>query len=521
MTMTRRTALGLMAGALPALGLRGSPGPAPAGGPPLPPGIAPAQGPFLASRQSLSAYQVPEWFRDAKLGMWAHWGPQSAVEAGDWYARHMYIQGKEQYDYHIRTYGHPTKFGYKDTIPLWKAEKFDPEHLIALYKRAGARYFMSMAVHHDNFDLWDSAHQRWNAARMGPKINIVGAWEKAARGAGLRFGVSEHLWITYKWFSTAHGSDKKGPLAGVPYDGAGPQAKDLYVDSSELWDGDLPWTEDQIPDWWKRHWHARITDLIEQHEPDFVYSDGPLPFEEYGYSMVSRLYNTNIRRNGGRNEAVYFSKRDQDSEAGLCVLDRERGVLDDILPRPWQTDTCLGDWHYKRGITYKSLKTVIDLLVDIVSKNGNLMLNVPLPASGMPDPEEIAVVEGLAAWMSVHGEGIHGTRPWRRYGEGAPANSPADASSSFNESKRRALDASDLRFTRKGDTLFAFAMGRPAGDLLIRSLSTDAGRVESVEVMGPHPSPRWSQTATGLAVTLPPSVGDGPAIGLRIRGALA
>ena len=519
--------MGLIAGAIPALGLRGAGSAAdPAGQDPRkPPGIGPEDGPFEGTRSSLERYEVPDWFRDAKFGMWAHWGPQSAVEAGDWYARLMYMQGSEQYKYHLEHYGHPSRFGFKDTIPAWKAERFDPAHLIGLYKKAGAKYFMSMAVHHDNFDLWNSRHNRWNSAHMGPGIDIVGAWRKAARDQGLKFGVSEHLWITYKWYSVAHGSDLTGPLAGVPYDGADPASKDLYVDSDEVWNTrDLPWNEDQIPNWWKRHWHDRITDLIDQHQPDFIYSDGSLPFEEYGYSVVSHLYNSKSRRDGGRTDAVYFSKRDRDSDSGACVLDRERGVLDTIRERPWQTDTCIGDWHYRRGQHYKTPKIVIDMLVDIVSKNGNLMLNVPLPASGMPDPEELSVVEAITRWMAINSEGIHGTRPWKKFGEGAPVQS-ADQNAKFsNENSRRALDASDVRFTTKGEVLYAFVMGRPESRTVIRSLATETdlkvGRITSVEILGQEGQARWTQDSAGLSIAAPETFPSEHAVGLRIRGAL-
>ena len=527
MNISRRKALGIMAGAIPAIGLGRAAmaaEDAPAAPSRMPPGIEPEDGPFKATRASLQGYQAPEWFRDAKFGMWAHWGPQSAVEYVDWYARLMYIQGSDQYNYHTEHFGHPSKFGFKDTIPAWKAEKFDPAALIRRYKRAGAKYFMTMGCHHDNFDLWNSKHNRWNAVKMGPGIDIVGAWRKAARDEGLRFGISEHLWITYKWFSTSHGADLTGPLAGVPYDGADPANKEYYVDSDEVWSGDLPWTEDNIPNWWKRHWHDRITDLVDQHEPDFLYSDGALPFQEYGYSVVSHLYNQSARRNGGKVDAVYFSKRDRDSEVGTCVLDRERGVLDDILPRPWQTDTCIGAWHYKRGTKYKTPKVVVDLLVDIVSKNGNLMLNVPLPASGMPDMQELAVVDEITRWMGVNGEGIHGTRPWKRFGEGAPDQTAEQKSKSFNESTRRALDANDVRFTTKGNVLYAFVMGRPEFRTQIRSLALDTalhvGRVSGVELVGSDAKLTWTQDRSGLSVDIPEGLPADHAYAFRVRGAI-
>src|SRR5690242_5003525 len=212
MNLTRRTALGLLTGAGPAIHLaRGADDALP---------ISP--GPFKGTRESLKAYTCPNWFRDAKFGIWAHWGPQSAAEYGDWYARNMYIEGHKQYQYHVSKYGHPSKFGFKDVIQTWKAEKFDPDALMALYKKAGAKYFVSMGVHHDNFDLWNSKHQRWNAVNMGPKKDVVGLFRQAATKRGLKFGVSEHLWISYKWFGTSHDSDKAGEYAGVGYDGNDP-----------------------------------------------------------------------------------------------------------------------------------------------------------------------------------------------------------------------------------------------------------------------------------------------------------
>jgi alpha-L-fucosidase len=187
------------------------------------------KGPFQGTRESLKAYRVPDWFRDAKFGIWAHWGPQSAAEYGDWYARRMYVQGERQYNYHVKTYGHPSKVGFKDVIATWKADQFDADHLMQLYKKAGAKYFCSMGVHHDNFDLWNSKYQpKWNAVAMGPKKDIVGLFRKAALKQGMKFAVSEHLSNSYNWFATAHASDKTGPLAGVPYDGADPRYADLY-----------------------------------------------------------------------------------------------------------------------------------------------------------------------------------------------------------------------------------------------------------------------------------------------------
>ena len=268
-----------------------------------------AADPFQPTRSSLRSYQVPEWFRDAKFGIWSHWGPQSAIEDGDWYARMMYVQGSEQYKYHVSTYGHPSKVGYKDLVNIWHADKWDPDHLMSLYKKAGAKYFFSMGVHHDNFDLWDSKYTRWNAVKMGPKRDIVGTWQKAAQKQGLRFGVSEHLWISYKWFSVSHGADKTGALAGVPYDGVDPNYADLYHDADcARFVDKLDWNDDGIPESWKKHYLDRMTDLIDKYQPDMLYTDGHLPFEEYGMRMVSHLYNVSAQLHGGSTEAVYMSK---------------------------------------------------------------------------------------------------------------------------------------------------------------------------------------------------------------------
>lgn len=484
-------------------------------------------GPFEGTRASLKKYEVPEWFADAKFGMWAHWGPQSAVEDGDWYARNMYIQGSDQYNYHCQRYGHPSKFGYKDTIPLWKAEKFDPAALIKLYKKCGAKYFMSMGVHHDNFDMWDSRYQRWNAAKMGPKKDVVAMWRDAARAEGLRFGVSSHLWITYKWFSTSHGSDATGPLAGVPYDGADPANYDLYVDSDQIspGPGGPDWNEDGIPLWWKQRWFKRIKDLVDHCEPDFLYSDGSLPFEYYGYNLVAHLYNQSAKRHGGKTEAVYFSKRPEDAEQGVCVLDHERAIIDTIAPRPWQTDTCIGQWHYKLEQKYKTPKEIVDMLVDIVSRNGNLMLNIPLPASGEPDEEELAIISDLTAWMAVNGEAIFATRPWKTAGEGPPAiANAAEANAGFNESSRKALTAEDVRFTTKGGTLYALVMGWPDYSVTIRSLAQNTalrvGKVENVELLGRSGNLRFEQNNNGLTIYV---MGEAPVkhgVAFKIAGAI-
>ena len=506
--MTRRDAIGLLAAGIPAMRSGSS----------AVTGLDITKGPFEGSRESLKAYRVPDWYRDAKFGIWAHWGPQSAPEQGDWYARNMYIEGHAQYKWHQKNFGPQSKVGFKDVIPTFKGERFDPEHLMDLYKKAGAKYFVSMGVHHDNFDLWNSKHTRWNAVNMGPKKDVVGLFRKAAVSRGLKFGVSEHLWISYKWFGTSHDSDASGEYKGLPYDGNDPKNFDLYHDLPKDYPAKFSWDAEGIPDSWKRHWFDRIKDLVDNYQPDLLYTDGALPFEEYGLNLVAHLYNANAKRHGGRVEAVYNSKRKEDCAAGTCVLDFERGLADAIEPNVWQTDTCVGNWHYKRDIKYKTPKTVIDMLVDIVSRNGNLLLNFPLPGSGGLDAEELNILSAITSWMAVNSEGIYGTRPWKIFGDGP--GTQQKGTGRFNENGRKNLTAEDVRFTTKGSTLYAFVMGRPGRETIISPLRTggqyDAGRIQNVELLGHKEKLKWSQDDAGLKVEWPEQVPGEHAVGLKM-----
>ncbi|MFB3825421.1 MAG: alpha-L-fucosidase [Bryobacteraceae bacterium] len=483
-------------------------------------------GPFQGTRESLRGYRVPEWFRDAKFGIWAHWGPQSAPEYGDWYARNMYIEGHRQYKYHLEKYGHPSKFGFKDVIPTWKAEKFDPEALMALYKKAGAKYFVSMGVHHDNFDLWNSRHQKWNAVNMGPKRDIVGLFKKAATRQGLRFGVSEHLGVSYNWFQTSHKADTQGAYKGVPYDGADPKYASLYHETH-----DAPknsWEQSTVPLKWKQHWYARIKDLLDQYQPDLLYTDGPIFFEEWGLGLTAHLYNMSAKKNGGRVETVYANKGKTDCVNGTCVLDLERGVVETIREEPWQTDTCIGHWHYDKEAKYKSPKIVIDMLVDIVSRNGNLLLNFPLPSNGMLDAEELKILDEITRWMAVNGEAIYGTRPWKTFGSSPAAaaagaqggTSAHHAAGAFNERTRKELGPRDVRYVQKGSTLYAFSMGWGEREVAFPELAPggqyQAGKIRNVALLGFKGKPAWRQDDSGLKVQLPAEKPSNHAIAFRV-----
>ncbi|MGO9479575.1 MAG: alpha-L-fucosidase [Limisphaerales bacterium] len=492
-------------------------------------------GPFRDTMDSLTNYSCPKWFRDAKFGIWAHWGPQAVPMEGDWYARKMYQQGSPDYKDHLARFGHPSTNGWKDIIPLWKAEKWEPEKLMALYKKAGARYFVSMGTHHDDFFLWNSQLHKWNAVNYGPHRDVVADWQKAAKEQGLPFGVSEHLGASFTWFQDSHKSDHSGPFAGVPYDGANSNYWDLYHFPAKP--GDTGWYSKDPR--WQQQWFNEIKELVDNYHPDLLYSDGPVPFgNEVGLSLIADLYNDNIQHNQAgfmafynglpprlrgqyeperrrnRLTAIYNCKQ---TSGGRWVQDFERGVNGDINPHPWQTDTSIGDWFYNRHWKYQPLSWTVHMLVDIVSKNGNLLLNVVLRPDGSLDPEVETMLQQLAGWTAVNGEAIYGTRPWLVYGEGEVKAKGGAFKENFQYS------AKDIRFTTRDKTLYAIALGWPEGNkLVIRSLArtVDPGqnRIEGVELLGHKGKLIYTQTADGLAVELPGEKLSDLTCSLRITG---
>lgn len=502
-------------------------------------------GPFQPTWSSLSQYQVPDWFRDAKFGIWAHWGPQCEPERGDWYARAMYEEGSDQNKYHIQKYGHPSKFGFKDVIKAWKAENWDPDELVGLYKRAGAQYFFAMANHHDNFDLWNSKHQDWNSVRIGPKKDIVGGWAKAAKKHALPFGLSVHASHAWTFYETSQGSDKAGQFAGIPYDGRLTEAdgkgswweklgaQELYAQNHELSKGwNWEWgTGASVPDQaYCDKFLNRTIELIDQYEPELIYFDDtalPLwPISDAGLKIAAHMYNASIKKHG-KLQAALFGKILDEQQRKCMIWDIERGQSNQIEPLPWQTDTCIGSWHYDRRIyenkSYKSAKTIIHTLVDIVSKNGNLLLNIPVRGDGTIDSEERVVIENIGAWMQVNGEAIYGTRPWNVFGEGPAIESAAPIKEQgFNEGKGKPFGAEDIRFTAKGKTLYAIMLGWPnKSETLIRKLATGngTGRINSVRLLG-HDVMSFEQTAAGLKVKLPEQAPGKDAFVFKIEGAV-
>lgn len=486
------------------------------------------KGKFEATWESLRNYECPDWFRNAKFGIWSHWGPQSVPMYGDWYARYMYVQGHPQYLYHVRRYGHPSKFGYKDICALWKAERFDPEALMSLYKKAGARYFMAQAVHHDNFFNYPSKLNRFNSMQVGPGKDICGLWKAAAEREGLPFGLSEHLGASFMWWRTNKWCDAYGPYKGIPYDGNDPEYRDFYFDNYEhVREG-----EDRINTWsqlgytknkkFRKYWLAAATELIDLYAPDLLYSDGSVPFGEGGVTpagsrdfnaglkAVAHLYNTSIEKHGF-NRAVYNQKDLRPEIYRIGVLDIERSQLPGIHPDPWQTDTCIGSWFYDVRQIFKQPGHIIEMLADIVSKNGCMLLNILQKPDGTIDDETLYLLQELAAWFKLCGEAVHETQPWRCFGEG-------DSRVLIEGCREDTVEwkSSDFRFTTRGNTLYAFMLRAPDDRVaVIRSLD-EQERVGSVRLLGAGDC-RFKQSFGTLLVHLPEKLPTKYTNVLRIR----
>ncbi|WOO43570.1 alpha-L-fucosidase [Rubellicoccus peritrichatus] len=447
---------------------------------------------FEPTLESLEQYECPEWFRDAKFGIWSCWNAYTVPGNGDWYARGMYEQGTSHYNYHVKNYGHPSEFGYKDILHLWRGEKFNPKEQIELFKQAGAKYFVVMANHHDNFDLWDSKHQKWNSVNYGPKIDIVAEWQKVTLEAGLRFGITSHLERTWSWFQTNKGFDKTGPYAGVPYDGNDPAYEDLYLKPDPNGDTNRAHPVN-APVEWREHWLDRCKDVIEKYDPDMFYVDGGVPFYgddkgQTGLRMIAFLYNHSMKMNDGQNEAVMCIKNWKNEGKwgyywpGIATLDLERHRLDYIDPEPWQTDTSIGDWTWNRNTTYRSAENIIVELVDIVSKNGNLLLNVSPRDDGSLDDAAVALLEEIGDWMAINSESIYDTRYWKVWG------------------------ADQLRVVQKDGDLYVTTFVWPEErTMTIPFLITEnsSAKFSKIELLGHEGEIDFQSTAEGLVIDFP------------------
>lgn len=491
-------------------------------------------GRFEPTWESLRQYQTPEWFRNAKFGIWAHWGPQCVEGSGDWMARSMYMEGSQEYKYHVEHYGHPSEVGFKDILPLFKAERWQPDSLVAYYKSLGAQYFFALGNHHDNYDLWDSQYQPWNSKQIGPKRDILAEWAAASKKAGLPFGISLHADHAWLFYEPAQRYDRKGDHMGVNYDGHITQAdgkgkwwegldpQDLYAQNHTLSQGS--WADGMIHRQWGwengvtlpsqqfvTNFYDRTLDVVNRYHPDLLYFDTTVlpfyPFSDAGLKIAAHFYNSNMNYHNGKLEAVLFGKILNEEQRKAIVWDVERGAPNEIVENPWQTCTCIGGWHYKTEIYekgwYKSAATVVRLLADIVSKNGNLLLSVPLRADGTFDKKEKAILDEFGIWMRQNGEAIFDTRPWKRFGEGPIAETDIKLNAQgFNEGAYRNAGATDIRFTTKGKKLYAIALGWPESRLLTIKSLAKGNKVRRVNLIGGDKL-KFHQTEEALVVELP------------------
>ena len=496
-------------------------------------------GKFEPTWESLKNYEVPEWYRNAKFGIWAHWGPQCVEGTGDWMARSLYMEGSNAYKHHVEHYGHPWEVGFKDIIPLFKAEHWNPDSLVAFYKQIGAQYFFALGNHHDNFDLWDSKYQPWNSVNMGPKRDILAEWEKAARKYGLPFGVSLHADHAWSWYETAQRHDTIGPKKGIPYDGKltkadgkgkwweGYDPQDLYAQNHPL--SENSWDDGMIHRQWAwgngvcmpsqefvTNFYNRTLDVINRYNPDILYFDVTVlpfyPISDAGLKIAAHFYNHNMATHDGKLEAVLTGKILDEEQRKALVWDVERGAPNEIIADKWQTCTCLGGWHYDQSIydndRYKSAADVVKLLVDVVSKNGNLLLSVPLRADGTFDEKEAKILTEFGEWMNMNKESIYDTHPWKVFGEGPIADSDITINAQgFNEGSYTNTTAQEIRFTQKGDDLYVTALAWPENKkVIVKSLAQGnelyPEEIKEVELLG-YGKVGFKRMAEGLSIEIP------------------
>ena len=441
--------------------------------------------PFQATWDSLQAHQNPEWFRDAKFGIYTHWGPvtvgsENCTAGGQWYGNEMYRTNSGVFRYHKKTFGDQAAFGYKDLIPRFKAEKFNANEWADLFARAGAKFAGPVAVHHDNFAMWDSQVTPWNSARMGPHRDITGELAKACKARGLKFVPTFHHGFAWRYFEPA-----------FQFDAAEGKNFLLYTEPHGPKDPPSKRFQDQ--------WLAMVMEVVGKYEPDMIWFDFELNAvisPEYQRLMFAGYYNWAAAHH--RPSAVAHKFPSIQKYTG--ILDFERGREDRLAPYPWLTDTALADWFNQKSTPYRSTDYFIDLLADIVSKNGCMLLDVSPAADGSIPYQARKTLLEMGDWLRLNGEAIYGTRPWLVYGEG-PTRSKGGG---FGESADKGFGPQDIRFTTKGKTLYAIALGWPDdGNLLIHSLAADAGKITSVKLLGHSGALAWKQGAQGLEISLP------------------
>jgi alpha-L-fucosidase len=461
-----------------------------------------AEGPFKPEWDSLKSHQDPEWFRDAKFGIYTHWGPvtlgrEEGPGGGEWYGKEMYETNSRMFAWHQKQFGDQHTVGYKDVIPKFTAAKFDAERWADIFARAGAKFAGPVAVHHDNFAMWDSQVTPWNSTTMGPKRDVTGELAKAYKVRGLKLITTFHHGFAWEYFEPA-----------FRFDAADGKNFLLYTEPHKHGDPPSRRFQDQ--------WLAMVMECVSKYEPDMIWFDFELKkiiTPEYEQRMFADYYNWAAAR--GKESAVAHKFREIHEHTG--ILDFERGREDKLVPYPWLTDTALGPWFNRNDDNYRSVDNLVHVLIDIVSKNGCMLLNVGPQADGSISERAEKMLVALGDWLRVNGEGIYATRPWKIFGEGPTRGSKGGG---FSENADRDFTPRDIRFTQSKDgaSLYAITLGVPSEPICIRSLAAAAGRVTAVSLLGGSAPLSWSQTAEGLSVTLPEAKPCAYAIALKIAG---
>jgi alpha-L-fucosidase len=509
-----------------------------------------APGPFEPTWESIEKNYPgePAWLREAKFGIWVHFGPQSAGESGDWYARNLYKPGHLAYKNHLKRYGHPSEVGYKEVLRDWNPTKLDPARLTRIYEDAGARFLMIQGVHHDNYDLWNSKYHPWNSVNIGPKRDLLGEWAKACRANGMRYGVTFHHEYTWWWWQTAFGSDKEGDKKGVPYDGN----LTLADGKGKWWEGYDPrllygidlreykgveenahtgWSPPpagiftnhlEYARWYATEWALRMMDVVEHYDPDFIYTDGTVqgPFGGNGTGtglkadamplVMADYYNRTLQKRGEVNtfSIVKFRKKTNGT-----VNTEEFGVPANIkTDQPWIAEAPVGDWFYAPGFTYDA-GMMIRYIIEAVARDGNAALCISILPDGSLDEGSQKMLKEVGVWMRRNGEAVYGSHAWTIPGEGELVNGKLKMLPGGKLERRHAdfkFDAQDFRFTvGKNGTLYAFCMTVPeSGKVVkIKSLGSDAKNlgkaVQTVTLLGSNSKLKWKQEADGLTITCP------------------
>jgi alpha-L-fucosidase len=477
-----------------------------------------AAGPFKPDWDSLKGYRVPAWYEDGKFGIFIHWGAYAVPAFGnEWYPRNMYLPGTKEFEHHVATYGPQTEFGYKDFLPQFTAERYDPDAWASLFKEAGARFVVPVAEHHDGFALYDTALSEWSAARIGPKRDVIGDLARAVRDAGLVFGLSSHRAEHWWFFDGGRGfpSDVQYPRFDGLYGPARP--KPTHNNQHRAEEGpDAAFLDD---------WLRRTCELVDKYQPQLVWFDwwiDHMAFAPYLPHFAAYYYNRSTGWGDWDTTGGAINYKLNAFPEGTAVFDIERGQLAGIRPMLWQNDTSVSrnSWGYVEGQQYKTVDSLVDDLVDIVSKNGALLLNIGPRADGTIPDEEQRMLREIGAWLAVNGEAIYGTRPWTVFGEGPTKV----AEGSFTDTKRAAFTGEDIRFTTRDETVYTIALDWPTGgEMVVRSLGTAAGlwkgRIGTVRLLG-HDAPLdWTQDADALRVRLPGTRPCEHAFALAVAGA--